>query len=85
VQPALTAIPIQALRLVVAGLLLIFGLQWPRKAILPASGHKTLHDESRIVAETLAEARSAGAEPRGRYRRLVHVHVVVQGSPAGRT
>ena len=63
--PALTAIPIQALRLVVGGLLLIFGLQWLRKAILRASGHKALHDESRIFAETLAEARSAEAEPRG--------------------
>jgi uncharacterized membrane protein len=57
--PALTAIPIDALRLVVGGLLLIFGLQWLRKAILRATGHKALHDESRIFVETLAAARSA--------------------------
>src|SRR5882757_7049118 len=63
--PALTAIPIQALRLVVGGLLLIFGLQWLRKAILRATGHKALHDESRIFAATLAEARSAEGERRG--------------------
>jgi uncharacterized membrane protein len=62
--PALTAIPIQALRLVVGGLLLIFGLQWLRKAILRASGHKALHDESRIFAETLAAACSAEAQSR---------------------
>ncbi|WP_157494252.1 TMEM165/GDT1 family protein [Kutzneria sp. 744] len=57
--PALTAIPIDALRMVIGGLLLIFGLQWLRKVILRATGHKALHDESRIFDETLAAARSA--------------------------
>ena len=46
--PAITAIPLNALRLVVGGLLLSFGLQWLRKAILRASGHKSLHDEDAI-------------------------------------
>ena len=36
--PALTALPIDALRMVVAALLLVFGLQWLRKAILRAAG-----------------------------------------------
>jgi uncharacterized membrane protein len=62
--PALTLIPISALRLLVGALLLAFGLQWLRKAILRASGFKPLHDEDAIFARELAEARTAGHEER---------------------
>lgn len=54
--PALNAVPLAELRLFVGGLLLIFGLQWLRKAILRASGHKAMHDEAAIFQVQLAAA-----------------------------
>ena len=57
--PALTVIPINALRVAVGSLLLVFGLQWLRKAILRASGFKALHDEDSVFATELEQARSA--------------------------
>jgi uncharacterized membrane protein len=58
--PALIALPIDMLRVVVGGLLLVFGLQWLRKAILRASGHKALHDETAIFARETEAARAVG-------------------------
>ena len=66
--PAVSALPLTALRLVVGGLLLVFGLQWLRKAILRASGFKALHDEDAIYRRQLAEATATGDRPAGRLR-----------------
>ncbi|MGI8417503.1 MAG: COG4280 domain-containing protein [Nakamurella sp.] len=63
--PALSVIPLGALRLFVGGLLLIFGLQWLRKAILRASGFKALHDETLIYARELATAGTVDSGRRG--------------------
>lgn len=59
--PALSAVPLQGLRLLVGGLLLIFGLQWVRKAVLRASGYKALHDEEQIYRTQMSAAREAPA------------------------
>jgi len=53
-------VPLDVLRVVVGLLLLIFGLQWLRKAILRASGLKELHDEERLFGEHVSELQ---AEP----------------------
>lgn len=63
-HPLISQIPFDSLRLVIGGLLVVFGLQWLRKAILRASGYKALHDEEMIYRQELEAARQAGNEQR---------------------
>lgn len=58
VGPTLARIPLNSLRLFVGGFLLVFGMQWLRKAILRSAGLKARHDEDRIYAETVASLRA---------------------------
>jgi uncharacterized membrane protein len=59
--PALTQLPLSTLRVTVGGLLLVFGLQWLRKAVLRAAGLKALHDEEAEFEAARAAARAAGS------------------------
>jgi uncharacterized membrane protein len=60
--PALTLVPIDALRFLVGALLLVFGLQWLRKAILRASGYEALHDEAEAFEREREQADAAARE-----------------------
>jgi uncharacterized membrane protein len=57
--PAISGLPINSLRIFVGTLLLVFGLQWIRKAILRSSGFKALHDEDQIFQDELSESKRA--------------------------
>ncbi|HWA64899.1 MAG TPA: FTR1 family protein [Mycobacteriales bacterium] len=54
--PAVSRIPLSGLRLFVGTALLLFGVQWLRKAILRAGGFMDLHDEAAIYERELATA-----------------------------
>ncbi len=58
--PALAFMPMDPLRVLVGTLLLIFGLQWLRKAILRAAGYQPLRDEEALYQAHRADARAAG-------------------------
>ncbi len=62
--PALVLyVPLNVLRGVVGALLLVFGLQWLRKAVLRATGYKATHDEDAIYRR---EVERLSGEPRAK-------------------
>ncbi|MFZ0666357.1 MAG: hypothetical protein WAM97_11425 [Acidimicrobiales bacterium] len=63
--PLVHYVPINVIRVIIGALLLVLGLGWLRKAVLRASGHKALHDEDKIYANTVAEL-STGTKSSGR-------------------
>src|SRR2546430_2264166 len=65
VGSALTTVPIDTLRLAIGALLLAFGGQWLRKAILRAAGRKSLRDERAAYERERAAAAQAGAPREG--------------------
>ena len=58
------AVPEHTLQLVIGALLLLFGLQWLRKAVLRAAGLKALHDEDATYREQVEAGRAAPRERR---------------------
>ena len=55
-----TYVPLSVLRVVVGGILLVFGLQWLRTAVLRSTGDKAKHDEDAIFD---AQSRALSAAP----------------------
>ncbi|GAC1367354.1 MAG: hypothetical protein NVSMB32_12300 [Actinomycetota bacterium] len=75
--PAIVAyVPLTTLRVVIGGLLLVFGLQWLRKAVLRSAGLKAKHDEDAIFAQEVAELTGA---PKARGRDALAFTVAFKG------
>ncbi|MBV8684715.1 MAG: hypothetical protein JO111_17710 [Caulobacteraceae bacterium] len=63
--PALNVVPLNAVRVALGGLMLLFGLRWLRKASLRAAGIIALHDEAAAFEKETSLLRSQGAHSAG--------------------
>ncbi len=64
--PALVRVPLNDLRLVAGGVLLVFGMQWLRKAILRSAGLVAKHDEDAAYRAAVVEIEGAPLAQRDR-------------------
>jgi uncharacterized membrane protein len=81
--PALKLIPLHVIQLVVGGLLLVFGLQWLRKAMLRSAGIKAKHDEDAIYQKQVDEATGTARAAAGAFDsysfRIAFMGVLLEG------
>jgi uncharacterized membrane protein len=75
--PALTRLPVDALRLLVGATLLAFGLRWLRKAVLRAARLKPLRDEIAAFEAESAAAQVADAQTVGAHIAGIDVYAFV--------
>ena len=64
--PALVRVPLNDLRLVAGGVLLVFGMQWLRKAILRSAGLVAKHDKDAAYRAAVVEIEGAPLAQRDR-------------------
>ena len=58
-------VPLSVLQVVVGALLLIFGMQWVRKAVQRAAGVRSKHNEDQIYEDEISELRGGGVVAAG--------------------
>jgi len=76
--PLVVRAPLSGLRIVIGGILLLYGMQWLRKAILRAGGAMAKHDEDAIYQREVARL-SAGGSPNRRIHDRVGFTVAFKG------
>lgn len=60
-------IPIEVLRLTIGIILILFGMQWLKKALLRYSGLKAMHDEAAIYEEQMRQLKAHGEIDPGKF------------------
>jgi uncharacterized membrane protein len=68
--PLVTRAPLSGLRIAIGGVLLLYGMQWLRKAILRAAGVMAKHDEDAIFEREVAKLKDSGSSARRVHDRI---------------